>query len=152
MSIRPPTAAEELRQLTREAHAATKDLRAAVREGRAERDALESRLGDHLNSEINRVITIYEDALEGRAEIQWQRMIEQLGQIIAYLDRMVGVTTPEQLRAEIIELIMHRLTNAFKADLAAVNTDEITITVPAGIARPVRDGLPGLGHDPVWPR
>ena len=136
----PLTAAEELRQATREAHAAVKDLRAAIRDGRAERDALEHRLEQHLTAEIGRCILEYEKQLQGRVLSRYASMQEQLTDIVAYLDRMVGVTSPEQLREEIIGLMMNRLIKALEAEGSAAAAARL-----AGYLPPIAPGMPVTG-------
>lgn len=125
MSGRPrqpaPTAAEELRELTREAHAAAKDLRAAIREARAEVDRhMAERLAAEVErvnelllaraeavggqiSEMARMLTARWEQVEAAHQAQWEADIAQLRELIRRGSKHPGLlasTMPDDLHPE----------------------------------------------------
>lgn len=113
MSGRPkgpvPTAADELRQLTREANEATRDLRAVLRELKAARDGLGTSIDELMADRVNANIEILNKHVRDAEEemiASTDKLRKMVGQHHAAL---MWVTTPEEL----IKL----LTRTFMEDL-----------------------------------
>lgn len=122
MSGRPKhavTDAEQLRQLTREAHEAIQGLREAGRELRAEREAIERALTEHCRLLDESITLAAREAVDLVRDFS-QKCLDQFKAEVHlmqdYVSRLAGAETPENLADVIVQDAATQLAELLRVD------------------------------------
>jgi hypothetical protein len=112
-----PGTADELRELIREAHGQNRDLRRAIKDGKAERDALENRLETYIHGEIAKQIAqLAADLSAMRAHVQAEidRAVETMNRSALTITEAVHEAGGLKDSAEAREMISTSMQNSIR--------------------------------------